>query len=763
MFSDIATTIQNVLMVVSLTSILLIFLCLAALGCCSILITACRKMPRSCLFVLFPLFLISVIYAQKQQGGLSLSNATGGGCASALASDDQAESDGGNESSLRFVSILTSDESITINVEWDESLRFVSNSIYIGATTNLVSGEWEIVREVDVSGCRSNAQVILSRSDFPLFFSAHQAFFAAAAEIDSSDAMADQDMDGIPDVDERMWGTDPGNADTDGDGLRDGDELVFGTDPTNSDTDNDGILDGIEASLGTNAVFEPSPGPIPTGPLFEYIGTNVYTTTVVSNSTRMAFATDVSAAGLAGIEFEESGMMPVYYRKGVGLSMRVLQTGRYTFKLHDADDVVNVRINDITITGDYYGDKPAASTILEAGQVYPISVEVWNRGGPAKLTFEKWAEFSPVQRIAMESAFTKDKVIFEKPLDLKPGGVIARKTTYSTLRIAAIGGYYGGILSLRRIDGDRLCPSGVNFNPNGEVIPLGESVQVFSIPVGGMKASFNQDDAEIEVKLEEFVSGETLVQTARLTTVCMTITAEAPFPVNKNRRRIGVGERMAIEFDPNISTLSLSTQDPTSSVGADVIGNITYTAPDHGCEDRLSEATCGELANFSIVEPTGYKANVTAYSVSATPGVAGSFRVDYELVLEPSDVSLAKVELMEVGMTSTDATGYFSRARNAHFLTHTGGNVNKWVQVGDHNESTDIAICAQLDPPWEDGSAMTWPIPNRWRVSGSSSSHYLGNTDQRFTIDSNGYVTMEKFGWRAECATNRLGTVQRGL
>lgn len=64
----------------------------------------------------------------------------------------------------------------------------------------------------------------------------------------------DEDGDGLPDADDRVWkdearfGTDPGNPDTDGDLLDDRAEYSAGnfrsSDPHNGDTDGDGLLDG---------------------------------------------------------------------------------------------------------------------------------------------------------------------------------------------------------------------------------------------------------------------------------------------------------------------------------------------------------------------------------------------------------------------------------------------------------------------------------------------------------------------------------------
>ncbi|MDH7516496.1 MAG: OmpA family protein [Bacteroidota bacterium] len=85
----------------------------------------------------------------------------------------------------------------------------------------------------------------------------------------------DRDRDGLSDMEEMRWKTDPMVADTDGDGLTDGEEakkyrtdplktdtdddrltdseeIARGTDPFNPDTDGDRLQDGDEAAQGTN-------------------------------------------------------------------------------------------------------------------------------------------------------------------------------------------------------------------------------------------------------------------------------------------------------------------------------------------------------------------------------------------------------------------------------------------------------------------------------------------------------------------------------
>ena len=58
---------------------------------------------------------------------------------------------------------------------------------------------------------------------------------------------ADSDNDGLTNLQEYNYGTDPINNDTDGDGIADGDEInVYSTDPTKKDSEGDGYDDNLE-------------------------------------------------------------------------------------------------------------------------------------------------------------------------------------------------------------------------------------------------------------------------------------------------------------------------------------------------------------------------------------------------------------------------------------------------------------------------------------------------------------------------------------
>ena len=70
---------------------------------------------------------------------------------------------------------------------------------------------------------------------------------------------SDDDNDGLSDVDEATYSSNPFVADTDSDNLIDGDEVnIYGTNPLLADTDSDGFDDDVEISAGSSATDDKS-------------------------------------------------------------------------------------------------------------------------------------------------------------------------------------------------------------------------------------------------------------------------------------------------------------------------------------------------------------------------------------------------------------------------------------------------------------------------------------------------------------------------
>lgn len=72
----------------------------------------------------------------------------------------------------------------------------------------------------------------------------------------TKDGDEDNDSDGLTNIKEIDYDTDPNVMDTDDDGLNDYEEIyIYGTDPLNPDTDGDGVFDGKEIELMTDPLI----------------------------------------------------------------------------------------------------------------------------------------------------------------------------------------------------------------------------------------------------------------------------------------------------------------------------------------------------------------------------------------------------------------------------------------------------------------------------------------------------------------------------
>ena len=112
-----------------------------------------------------------------------------------------------------------------------------------------------IVLGNDVSGTNS-AKVVFEEMEtfnYPLNATTVYDDYHTIADLDS-------DGDGLTDLEEDSYGTDPHDPDTDHDGLSDKEEFLRGTNPHAVDTDGDGLSDAHEVRIGTNPLSTDSNG-----------------------------------------------------------------------------------------------------------------------------------------------------------------------------------------------------------------------------------------------------------------------------------------------------------------------------------------------------------------------------------------------------------------------------------------------------------------------------------------------------------------------
>jgi hypothetical protein len=181
-----------------------------------------------------------------------------------------------------------------------------------------------------------------------------------------------------------------------------------------------------------------------------------------------------------------------------------------------------------------------------------------------------------------------------------------------------------------------------------------------------------------------------------------------------------------------------------------------YTAPASKTNDIVSISAGGFNYDipFEIYEPTGIVAyQVQGYSLTNEVGVAGAYLLAFGNQLTPTNVSFSAIEVMEQGMISTNATGYFLDPSRERWLNHSLCGADVWSDVNDLDYAGINDVCPM---PWGVGGTYSWPIPIYWRVkSEPTTEKYLCTIEQFFSIDSNGTYMVSKFGYTGTCFTNR--------
>ena len=134
----------------------------------------------------------------------------------------------------------------------------------------------------------------------------------------------------------------------------------------------------------------------------------------------------------------------------------------------------------------------------------------------------------------------------------------------------------------------------------------------------------------------------------------------ATTPTNLTRKTIGVGEEVILKITP--SSINGTWRTSAGSVSP-TNGNATLFEAPHTATPAVVTVTCGNSASyaidFSVLPPSGYLAltntPITGYGVN----VSGA-GMTIDLWLPPTNVSFYRVEIIEAGAVSTNATGYFA-------------------------------------------------------------------------------------------------------
>lgn len=403
------------------------------------------------------------------------------------------------------------DTDLCFEAAWPEGMSFYDDSLILYASSDLTTNRWTEIATIDVRGRTDGVVFEMSRGDLPSELQQSAVFFRMTGDVLEGPVVEDSDGDGLSDLLEEQLGTNPLEADTDGDGLSDGDEVSAGLDPLDDDTDGDGLPDGEEMSCGGDPLFAEVVPNEPSGPHYEFVGENVYTTVFSNEMT----AASVPAGRLAddewiprfGIEYDEPWMAP-YERQGVGARFRALHTGYYTFQL-EADDRATVSIGETVVTAEYPDLGSPVTTFMREGEERAVTISSMNRGGPARLRFRR-IDYTPHRPIRLRNAFSPQTVYVERG---------SSREGIALLSVSANGGDLGGTLAFETESLERLQKIIGMDLPSGTVSVGAGRSWWRGCAFRGRTPSVVPEDVKVIATFTENMTGDTLVVTASVTVV----------------------------------------------------------------------------------------------------------------------------------------------------------------------------------------------------------------------------------------------------
>ncbi|MGN0877186.1 MAG: hypothetical protein ACI4TC_07955 [Kiritimatiellia bacterium] len=711
------------------------------------------------------------------------------------------------EPGLVIATLESTASNLTFVATWPASATFPQDVLDVYTTTNLLE-RWTLLESYSVAGLTAVTVTVEKVSSAAFFRIGDRTDtdgdgivdFEEIHNLHTSPRTGDTDGDDVGDGDEVDSGLDPTVPDSDGDGLSDGEEITLGTDPLNSDSDGDGISDGGELESGGDPLADEGVaelGEVTTtqedGPDYEIVGEHTVEIRYEGPST-----SDYSVMGISPpggtlhtncVEYSATG--PSYTNAfeltASGAAFKPLKTGYFSFQA-EADDEAEVSISNLLVTSSWPNAVPGAVTsmLMKAGLAYPISIHTTNIGGPAKLVFPVWGRFMPVECPRLSLKALKPAVIFEDAYERDDAGNIEPKQTTRTMfLLSACGGEFGGEVRLDKENLDRL--ELMEGGPLPDVVTLApHETNVWKVVYGGKTPSVETNDISVVASLRSYETDETLVQTARVTSVQVKIFRAVAAPSNSalQRHEFGIGETMFLGYWPGVAKADFDCNDAevrlNTAINAGMVATVIWGISN--INHRLSISTSGvsyrpkiEVKIPKYIE--GFDPGVIVSN--STPNVAAGALLTQRYRVHPMDVSFGNIAIEEVPCyEELEPEGYFRHwPTNALVRSHTeAAGAGNWINVGNGNvagrdaEDTAglIVVLPRMKPNGEFtrdtsygwlGGSLVWRIPFGWgpqnsRKGDAEVGRFPVETSQVFSITAGGDFKSEKLNNDAERRIN---------
>jgi hypothetical protein len=229
-----------------------------------------------------------------------------------------------------------------------------------------------------------------------------------------------------------------------------------------------------------------------------------------------------------------------------------------------------------------------------------------------------------------------------------------------------------------------------------------------------------------------------------------TITSEtvATIPANRDRKMVGVGEKVKLTFSPGSASWTTSRGTLSSNSGSTVI----FTAPDRtaSVDIEAKGGGCSASINFQVIEPNGVHMEQDGSAVWHVQGVP-SIGFHGIVYITPDTVSFENIQVSEddcVGIV----TGYFV-GTPLDGVHHAGHGAGHWADVGPVVSGKGSKLVAKdnvksggcnFGTPFTAGT-FDWPIPWLFHIGGGAAKQFT-TVHHRMTIDASGAMTISKGG-----------------
>jgi hypothetical protein len=378
------------------------------------------------------------------------------------------------------------------------------------------------------------------------------------------------------------------------------------------------------------------------------------------------------------------------------------------------------------------------------------------------------------QAASARISFLSGAVIFENGYTNAPNDIVPRRSTTNSLNITVYGGSLGGSAEIDFDDKGKLAYLTQEAIPRSISVAAEETLAL-SFPFTAKEESATENDIKARLKFSENFTGDIIESEDEMTAVRVEVEAEADWPENKNRHVFGPQEIFSMRTYPRgvknstweigdklISSNQVSHiahDEPTNlfakvSIRGSIFGfDISTVAP-----ERLEAIACREFSDSDWRSKIG--------GVPRIGDVAVGMVVDLRLL--PDYVSFKNVFLQEGECEATNAEGFF--VKNSVALLPHGPDEGALTEVkvsdfqnyaGQDFAAVDFGF---IPIRLEEGS-FQYNITNYWYVKSSGDvatrKNLLTIESQKYFLDINGTLSVEKYGCKIQRGTNNIINIIR--